>query len=128
MKKNLFLYFNRSSKVIFDEDNREIICEYFSLLINIGYNMENFTYKLNNLLDLNEQYLRDFNFYEKMISQTFGKPLKEAVAFHFLTERKTNRIDRPEWLFSFIQNLLEINFNAFLELGVKSNIYKLYIF
>lgn len=85
--------------------------------------MENFTYKLNNLLDFNEQYIRDFNFYEKMISQTFLKPLKEAVAFHFLTERQTNRIDRPEWLFSFIHNLLEINLNAFLELGVKSKNY-----
>ena len=80
--------------------------------------MENFTIKCHNFLEIDQEF--KLNFYEEFFSQSYAKSLKDAVKFHFLTERKTNRVDKPEWLFTFIQHSIEINLNAFSIIGVKS--------
>lgn len=87
--------------------------------------MEIFSLKCQEFLNCFEVEHPIFNFYEKFISQSYAKPLKEAIKFHFLTERQTNRIDKPEWFFDFIQNILEINLNAFVELGVQGEFFSL---
>lgn len=85
--------------------------------MNIGIEMESFVQCLKIYFKEKDSKL---NFYEFFFGQTYAKPLKDAISFHFLTERQTNRVDKPEWLFTFIQTSLESNLNALLELGVKS--------
>ena len=101
-----------------DENLKMEICDYFTTFLDIGIEMENFVGKCQIFLFKDRE--QELNFYEKFFSKSYAKPLKDAIKFHFLTERQTNRVDKPEWLFTFIQNSLENNLNALLEIGVKS--------
>lgn len=99
-----------------EEEHKEETCEYFIKFLDIGIEIERMSQDIRGMLKEKEKTL---NFYEKFFSETYAKPIKDAVKFHFLQEQKTNRIEKPEWLFAFIQNCLEINLNALLELGVN---------
>lgn len=86
--------------------------------------MEKLTNKLLILLKKKWNYNEDsINFFDKLMEDTFAAQLKIAIAYHFLADRQTNRIDKPEWLFSFIQNILENNLKALMEIGVESSIF-----
>ena len=41
--------------------------------------------------------------------------MKDQLIFHFLTERSTNKIDKPEWLLDYAVNSIKMNICYFLE-------------
>ncbi|CAG9310100.1 unnamed protein product [Blepharisma stoltei] len=49
--------------------------------------------------------------------------LKQKVQFHFFSEKDTNRIDKPEWLFSYILKILSWHFEFCYSclIGVSTN-------
>lgn len=68
---------------------------------------------LNKLKDLLEKliYLKNIEY----ISEILVHGMIEQISFHFLSDKSTNKIDRPEWMLNYSVNLLKISVCHLLE-------------
>ncbi|EJW03890.1 hypothetical protein EDEG_01818 [Edhazardia aedis USNM 41457] len=60
----------------------------------------------------------EFFFNEQVFSSILYEDIKKSVYFHFFSNKKTNRLDKPEWLFDYILerlNELESVLNLYSE-------------
>lgn len=48
--------------------------------------------------------------------------LKVGVRFHFLGEQQTNRIDKPDWMFAYVEDLVVMNVGHLREMGVEEEV------
>lgn len=103
------------------EELKEKIYEIVDSLILIPNKMNEVFYYLR-FMKKCEEYFND-----SFVIDYFFRRISDKFTYHFMTEKETNRLDKPEWIFKFIKEEINNIYRIFLILDIKLSSFLLMI-